>query len=67
MLPLAAITVIELNTGSSLSAARISQKHKLPMADSIIYATSLDYSAIVFACDKHFKDISGIRYFPKTR
>ena len=59
--------VIELNTGLSLSAARISKKHKLPMADSIIYATSLDYSAIVFTCDKHFKDIPGIRYFPKTR
>ena len=59
--------VIELNTGLSLSAARISQKYKLPMADSIIYATSLDYSAIVFTCDKHFKDIPGIRYFPKTR
>jgi len=58
-------TVIELNTGLALSAARISKKHKLPMADSIIYATSLDYSAIVFTCDKHFKDISGIRYFPK--
>jgi predicted nucleic acid-binding protein len=29
-------TVVELNTGLSLSAARISQKHKLPMADSII-------------------------------
>ena len=58
-------TVIELNTGLALSAARISKKHKLPMADSIIYATSLDYSAIVFTCDKHFKDISGTRYFPK--
>jgi len=59
-------TVIELNTGLSLSAARISQKYKLPMADNIIYATSLQYSAIIFTCDKHFKDISGIRYFPKT-
>jgi len=58
-------TVIELNTGLSLSAAKISQKHKLPMADSIIYATSLHYSAIIFSCDKHFKDIPGIRYFPK--
>jgi len=59
-------TVIDLNTGLSLSAARISQKYKLPMADSIIYATSLHYSAIIFTCDKHFKDISGIKYFPKA-
>jgi predicted nucleic acid-binding protein len=59
-------TVIELNAGLSLSAAQISRKHKLPMADSIIYATALHYSAILFSCDKHFKDIPGVRYFPKT-
>ena len=59
--------VIELNSGLSLSAAQISRKHKLPMADSIIYATSLHYSAVLFSCDRHFKDIPGIQYFPKTK
>jgi len=58
-------TTVELNAGLSLSAAQISRKYKLPMADSIIYATSLRYSAVVFSCDKHFKDIPGIRYFSK--
>jgi predicted nucleic acid-binding protein len=58
--------VIELNADLSLSAAQISRKHKLPTADSIIYATSLRYSAVIFSCDKHFKDIPGIRYFSKT-
>jgi len=53
--------IIELNAGLSLSAAQISRKHKLPMADSIIYATSLHYSAVIFSCDKHFKDIPDIR------
>jgi predicted nucleic acid-binding protein len=60
-------TVIELSSGLSLSAAYISRKYKLPMADSIIYATSLHHSAIIFSCDKHFKDIPDIRYFPKTQ
>ena len=59
--------VIELNAWLCLSAAKISRKHKLPMADSIIYATSLHYSAILFSCDKHFKDMPDIRYFPKTQ
>jgi len=58
-------TIIELNAGLSLSAAQINRKFKLPMADSIIYATSLRYSAVIFSCDKHFKDIPGIRCFPK--
>jgi len=60
-------TVIELTAGLSLSAAQISRKHKLPMADSIIYATSLRYSAEIFSCDKHFKDIPNVRYFSKTQ
>ena len=58
--------VIDLNALLSLSAAHISREHKLPMADSIIYATSLHYSAIIFSCDRHFKDMPGIRYFPKS-
>jgi predicted nucleic acid-binding protein len=60
-------TVIDLNTALSLSAAQISRKHKLPMADSIIYATSLHYSAVIWTCDKHFKDIPDIQYFPKNQ
>jgi len=57
-------TVIDLNAALSLSAVQISRKYKLPMADSIIYATSLHYSAVIWTCDKHFKDIPDIRYFP---
>jgi len=58
-------TVIELNTGLSLLAAQISRKYKLPMADSIIYSSSLHYSAIIYTCDNHFKDLPDIRFFPK--
>jgi len=57
--------VIDLDASLSLYAADVSQKYKLAMADSIIYATSLLYSAIVFSCDKHFKELSNVRYFPK--
>lgn len=56
--------VIGLDADLSLSAATISRTHKLPMADSIIYATALHHSAALFSCDKHFKDIPGVRYFP---
>ena len=58
--------VIELNAGLSLFAAETSRNLKLSMADSIIYATALHYSATIFSCDKHFKDIPDIRYFPKV-
>ena len=58
--------VVELNTSISLSAADISRKYRLAMADSIIYATSIHYSATIYSCDKHFKDFPNVRYFPKT-
>ena len=59
--------IVDLNATLSLSAANISRKYKLPMADSIIFATSLHYSALIFSCDKHFKDMPGIRYFSKIQ
>ena len=59
--------VIDLDSNLSLSAAQISRRYKLAMADSIIYATSLHYSALLFSCDKHFKDFTDVRYFPKTQ
>ena len=58
-------TVIDLNAGLSISAADISRKQKLAMADSIIYATALHYSATIFSCDKHFKDFPNVKYFCK--
>jgi predicted nucleic acid-binding protein len=58
--------VIELNAGLSLAAALVNRKHKLPMADSIIYATALHYSATIYSCYKHFEGLPQIRYFPKS-
>jgi predicted nucleic acid-binding protein len=60
-------TVISLDAGLSLSAATISRIYKMAMADSIIYATALHYSAVLYSSDKHFKDIPGIHYFQKTQ
>jgi predicted nucleic acid-binding protein len=59
-------TVIEMTAELSISAARISRTYKLPMADSIIYATSLASRSTIWTCDRHFKDIPDIQYFPKT-
>ena len=58
-------TVVELDSNLSVLAAQISLKYKLPMADSIIYATTINYSATLFTADQHFKDLSDVRYYPK--
>ena len=56
--------VISLDSDLSIFAAEISGKYKLPMADSIIFATSRQYSATLWTTDKHFKDLPDVRYFP---
>ncbi|MCL2211905.1 MAG: type II toxin-antitoxin system VapC family toxin [Treponema sp.] len=59
-------TVIELTADLSINAADVSRKNKLAMADSIVYATGLHYSALIYTCDKHFKDLPNVRYYPKA-
>jgi toxin FitB len=60
-------TVIELDSDLSIYSAKIGKDHKLPMADSIIYATTKKYNCILWTQDKHFKDLENIRYFEKEK
>jgi predicted nucleic acid-binding protein len=59
--------VVPLDVPLSISAASISQKHQLAMADSIIYATAIQHDAILWTADKHFEDLPNVRYFDKTQ
>ena len=36
------------------------------MADSIILATAKRYNAVVWTLDSDFKNIDGVKYFPKN-
>ncbi len=53
--------VIEVDIPLVLEASR----HRLPLADSLIYATALRHDATLWTQDEHFKDLRGVRYFPK--
>jgi predicted nucleic acid-binding protein len=44
-----------------LQAARL----ELPLADSLIYATAERHEATLWTQDEHFKDLPGVKYFPK--
>lgn len=57
--------VIELDRFTALDAARLSVKHKLAMADSIILATARANNAILWTQDEHFKDLDGVKYLDK--
>ena len=40
---------------------------KLPLADSIIYATAQAHGATLWTQDAHFDGLPGVRYTPKQR
>ncbi|OGW32302.1 MAG: twitching motility protein PilT [Nitrospirae bacterium GWC2_42_7] len=57
--------VVELNTGISLEAARLSYKIGLPLADSVILATAQMYKAVIWTQDADFKNLENVKYTAK--
>jgi toxin FitB len=57
--------IIDLTRDLALEAARYSKIFKLPLADSIIYATAMKYNAILYTMDKHFEGLENVKYFEK--
>lgn len=54
--------VAPLTEDIALEAALVSIKHKLPMADSMIYATGMANSATIWTQDQHFKSLHSVKY-----
>ena len=47
----------------AIDAAVYGLKHKLPLADSIIYATAQKYNAVLWTQDADFEALDDVRYF----
>lgn len=58
-------TVVDLTPKLAVSAAKLSLQYSLPMADAIILATARAHGATLWTQDVHFKDIAGVKYFPR--
>lgn len=56
---------IVLDSHLAVDAAYYGIKYKLPLADSIIYATAMKYDAIIWTQDNDFESLDRVRYFPK--
>jgi toxin FitB len=54
--------VVDLDSRTALSAARISIDHQLPMADSVILATARLNNALLWTQDSHFEGIPNVKY-----
>jgi predicted nucleic acid-binding protein len=59
--------VIGPDSEISIFAAKISARHKLAMADSLIYATSLTHNATLWTQDKDFSLLPHIKYLAKSK
>jgi len=58
-------SVVDLTEEISILAARVSIEYRLPMADSIILATSRVHGAIIWTQDSDFEEIEGVQYVEK--
>jgi predicted nucleic acid-binding protein len=54
---------VDLTAELAILSARVGIEHRLPLADSIVYATALAHDAVVWTMDKDFEGLDGVRYF----
>ncbi len=59
--------LIPLDASVAIDAARYGVEYKLPLADSIIYATARKYDALVWTQDIDFKLLEGVKYYSKKK
>ena len=58
-------TVVDLTVTLAIVASKLSLEKGLPMADSIILTTAKAYDAILWTQDSDFRNMAGVKYFPK--
>jgi predicted nucleic acid-binding protein len=59
--------VIPVSAGIATLAASLSHQHKLAMADSLIYATTLSQNATLWTQDEDFEGLPHVKYFPESK
>jgi predicted nucleic acid-binding protein len=57
--------VVELDAALALASAKAGVQHKLPLADSIVYATAQALGGVVWTQDEDFDGLPDVEYFPK--
>ncbi|HDL08727.1 MAG TPA: type II toxin-antitoxin system VapC family toxin [Desulfobacteraceae bacterium] len=57
--------VISLDGHIAVNAAYYGHRYKLPLADSIIYATARKFDAVIWTQDADFETLERVKYFPK--
>jgi predicted nucleic acid-binding protein len=59
--------VIPLDSGLALAAAKVGVDHKLPLADSVIFATAQQYDATLWTMYADFERLPNVRYVARGK
>lgn len=57
--------VVPLDSSLAIDSAKYGIDYKLPLADSIIYATGQKFKAVIWTQDIDFKSLAGVKYYQK--
>jgi predicted nucleic acid-binding protein len=57
--------VIELTDARALAASATAQRHKLAMADAVMYAIALEFKATFWTQDVDYTGLPGVQYLAK--
>ena len=57
--------VVELGAALALRAAMLGRQYKLPLADSVVYATAQAGDALVWTQDAAFEGLPGVKFWRK--
>ena len=57
--------VLDLTDRRAVAAADIAGKHKLAMADAVIYSMAREFDATLWTQDVDYDGLTGVKYFEK--
>ena len=59
--------VLDLTDTRAVAAADIASKHKLAMADAVIYSMAREFDGTLWTQDVDYNGLAGVRYFEKPQ
>ncbi len=59
--------VLDLTDKRAVAAADIAIKHKLAMADAVIYSMAREFEGTLWTQDVDYNGLAGVRYFEKPQ
>ncbi|MGQ0711944.1 MAG: type II toxin-antitoxin system VapC family toxin [Rhodoferax sp.] len=57
--------VLEITDARAVAAAQAAQRHRLAMADAMMYSLAQEYGATFWTQDVDYEGLSGVNYFAK--